>query len=79
MDFHISDTRFKSIILASLLVSWQTFIEPYNGNMNNPSDLDPKWWMSTGAFIGLLCKEYKICVSRMNTRRNISTNGSVTL
>jgi len=79
MDFHVLDTRFKLIILASLPVSWQTFIEPYNGNVNDPNDLDPKWWMSADAFIGLLHKEYKIHISRMNIGKNIGTNRSVTL
>jgi hypothetical protein len=41
-EFHVYDTRFKSIISASLPDSWQTFVEPYNGNASDPHDPDPK-------------------------------------
>jgi gag-polypeptide of LTR copia-type len=41
-EFHVSDIRFKSIILASLPSTWQTFVEPYNGNANDPNDPDSK-------------------------------------
>jgi hypothetical protein len=41
-DFNISDIRFKSIISGSLPSSWQTFVEPYNSNANDPNDPDPK-------------------------------------
>jgi len=41
-EFHIYDTYFKSIILASLSVDWQNFVEPYNSNANDLNDLDPK-------------------------------------
>ena len=56
-EFHISDTRFKSIISASLPSSWQHFVEPYNGNANDPNDPDPKCRLTLDAFIGLLCEE----------------------
>jgi gag-polypeptide of LTR copia-type len=41
-EFHVYDTRFKSIISASLPPTWQTYVEPYNGNVNDPNDPDPK-------------------------------------
>jgi hypothetical protein len=41
-EFHVYDTRFKSIISALLPLSWQSYVEPYNGNPNNPCDPDPK-------------------------------------
>jgi hypothetical protein len=41
-EFHIYNTHFKSIISVSLPTSWQTYVEPYNGNMNDPNDPDPK-------------------------------------
>jgi hypothetical protein len=53
-EFHVYDMRFKSIISASLPIRWQTFIEPYNGNANDPNDPDPKRKMTPDAFIGLL-------------------------
>jgi gag-polypeptide of LTR copia-type len=40
--FHVSDIRFKSIISASLPSTCQTFVEPYNGNANDPNDPNPK-------------------------------------
>ena len=52
--FHISDMRFKTIILASLPSLWHTFIGPYNGNANNPNDPDYKQCLPSDAFIGLL-------------------------
>jgi len=78
-DVHVSDTQFKLIILASLLVSWQMFIEPYNRNTNDPNDLDLKQGISTDAFIGLLHEEYNICISRLNNGNNNGTNRSVNL
>ena len=59
--FHVVDTCFKSIILASLPSTWQIFVEPYNGNTNDLNDLDPKCQMLSDAFIGLLHEEDKIC------------------
>ena len=53
-DFHVADTRFKAIILASLPSSWHPYIKPYNGNANDPNDLDPKRKMSSDSFIGIL-------------------------
>ena len=41
-EFHITDTRFKSIISTSLPLSWINFVEPYNGNAQDPNDPDPK-------------------------------------
>jgi hypothetical protein len=41
-EFHVYNTRFKSIISASLPLSWQSYLEPYNGNANDPHDPDPK-------------------------------------
>jgi hypothetical protein len=69
----------RSIISRSLPTTWQTFIEPYNGNMNDPRDPDLKWKMSADAFIGLLCKEFKICDNRnTNGTKNGSTNIAMT-
>jgi hypothetical protein len=42
VEFHVSDTIFKSIISASLPLEWNTFMEPYNGNVNDPNDPDAK-------------------------------------
>lgn len=78
-EFHVSDTCFKSIISASLPSTWQTFVEPYNGNANNPNDPDPKWCMSSDALIGLLQEEYKIWVNQANNGNNNGLNGSVNL
>jgi hypothetical protein len=78
-DFHISDIRFKSIISASLAASWQTFVEPYNGNANDPNDPNVKRKMSSDAFIGLLCKEYKIRMNRAKNGNNNGINGSVNM
>jgi hypothetical protein len=69
-EFHVYDTRFKSIISASLPISWQTFVEPYNGNANDPNDPDPKRKLSSDAFIGLLREEY-------NIRSTRSHNGTI--
>jgi hypothetical protein len=55
--FHVSDTCFKAIIFVSLPSSWQTYVEPYNGNMNDPYDLDLKRRMSSNS---LLREEFKI-------------------
>jgi hypothetical protein len=41
-EFHVYDTRVKSSISASLPLSWQSYVEPYNGNANDPHDPDPK-------------------------------------
>src|SRR5579859_1096369 len=71
-EFHVYDTRFKSIISNSLPSSWLTFVEPYNGNANNPNDPDPKKSLSADAFIGLLREEFKIRVKRAG---NGTTNG----
>jgi hypothetical protein len=71
--------RFKSIISASLPSTWQTFVEPYNGNANDPNDPDPKRRMSSDTLIGLLHEEFKIGMNRANNRNNNSTNGSVNL
>jgi len=65
-EFHITDTRFKSIISSSLPFSWINFVEPYNGNAHDPNDPDPKCRMTSDAFIGLLQEEYKICLERTN-------------
>jgi hypothetical protein len=73
-DFHIADTRFKAIVSASLPPSWQTYVEPYNGNANDPNDLDPKRKMSSDSFIGLLWEEYKIRMNRSNNRNINSAN-----
>jgi hypothetical protein len=73
-NFHISDTQFKSIISASLPSSLQMFVEPYNGNANDPNNPDPKRRMSSDAFIGLLRKEYKIQYNRASNGNNNGTN-----
>ena len=46
--------------------SWLTYVKPYNGNANDPNDPDPKWCLSSDAFIGLLREEYKIPLTRSN-------------
>ena len=53
-EFHISDTCFKAIILASLPSLWHTYIKPYNGNASDSNDPDPKQRIPSDAFIGLL-------------------------
>ena len=73
-EFHITDTRFKSIISTSLPLSWLNFVEPYNGNAQDPNDPDPKRPMTSDAFIGLLREEYKIRLERQNNGTN-GTNG----
>jgi hypothetical protein len=78
-EFHVYDTRFKSIISASLPESWKNFVEPYNGNANDPNDPDPKRQMSSDAFIGLLREEYKIRSNRTINGVNNSIYGSVNL
>jgi gag-polypeptide of LTR copia-type len=78
-EFHVSDMQFKSIISVSLPSTWQTFVEPYNGNANDPNDPDPKQRMSSDALIGLLRKEFKIRMNRANNGNNNGTNGSVNL
>jgi gag-polypeptide of LTR copia-type len=78
-EFHVSDIRFKSIISASFPSTWQTFVEPYNENTNDPNDPDSKHQMSSDAFIGLLHEEFKIWVTRANNRNNNGVNGSVNL
>jgi gag-polypeptide of LTR copia-type len=76
-DFHVSDTRFKSIISASLPAIWQSFIEPYNRNANDPDDLDPKHHMPSNTFIGLLReKEFKLWANRVSNGDGNNTNGS---
>ena len=72
-EFHVYDTRFKSIISVSLPSSWKTFTEPYNGNANDPNDPDPKRKLSSDAFIGLLREEYKI---RSTEAHNGNINGA---
>jgi hypothetical protein len=62
--FHVYDMHFKSIISASLPISWQTFVKPYNGNANDPNDPDPKRKMTPDTFIGLLQEEYRIQSTR---------------
>jgi hypothetical protein len=64
---------------TSLPSTWQTFVEPYNGNTNDPNNPDPKWRMSSDALIGLLCEEFKIRMNRANNRNNNGTNGSINL
>jgi hypothetical protein len=78
-NFHVSDMQFKSIILVSLPSTWQTFVEPYNRNVNDPNDPDPKRRMSSDAFIGLLHEEYKIQYNQASNRNNNGTNGSINL
>src|SRR6202789_134191 len=79
-DFHVADTRFKAIISASLPLQWQTYVEPYNGNANDPNDPDPKRRLSSDAFIGLLREEYKIRLTRSNNGNSTnSTSTSVNL
>ena len=79
-EFHVSDMRFKTIISASLPSSWHTFVEPYNGNANNPNDPDYKQHLPSDAFIGLLREEYRIRLIRSNNGTNKNgTNGSVNL
>jgi hypothetical protein len=75
-EFHILDTRFKSIILASLPSSWQHFVEPYNGNVNDPNDPDPKCQLTLDTFIGLLCEEYQLQINRDQNRENRGTSES---
>jgi hypothetical protein len=58
LEFHILDTQFKSIISVSLPSSWKHFIESYNGNTNDPNDLDLKRQLTSDTLIGLLCEEY---------------------
>jgi hypothetical protein len=41
-DFHVSNVRFKSIISESLPSTWRTYVEPYNGNADDPNNPDPK-------------------------------------
>ena len=79
-EFHVSDMCFKAIILVFLPSLWHTYVEPYNGNANDPNDPDPKWHLPCDTFIGLLQEEYKIQLTRSNngTNRN-STNGSMNL
>jgi len=74
-EFHITDTRFKSIISTSLPLSWVNFVQPYNGNAQDPNDPDPKQCMTSDAFIGLLWEEYKIHLERLNNRTINGTNG----
>jgi hypothetical protein len=59
-EFHVANTCFKSIILASLPTTWETFINPYNGNANDPDNSDLKHQISSDTFIGLLHEEFKI-------------------
>ena len=78
-EFHIYDTRFKSIITNSLPASWKTYVEPYNGNANDPKDPDPKRRITSDAFIGLLREEYRIRVNRSNNGNRGNANGSTNL
>jgi hypothetical protein len=78
-EFHVYDTRFKLIISALLPLSWQSYIEPYNGNMNNPHDPDPKQHMSSDAFIGLLHEEYRIRGNHISNRNRSNINDSTNL
>jgi hypothetical protein len=78
-EFHISDTRFKSIISASLPSSWQHFVEPYNGNANDPNDPDPKCRLTSDTFIGLLCEEYRLWMNQECNRENCRTVESTNL
>jgi hypothetical protein len=78
-EFHIYDTWFKSIISASLPLSWQSYVEPYNGNANDPRDPDPKRRMSSEVFIGLLHEEYKIRDNRVNNGNRNNPNSSTNL
>jgi hypothetical protein len=59
-EFHVSDTCFKLIISASLPSSWQTYVEPYNGNANDLNDPDLKQHMSSDTLISPPWEEYKI-------------------
>jgi hypothetical protein len=77
-QFHMEDIHFKSVISASLPSSWQTYVEPYNGNAGDPNDPDPKKQMSADAFIGMIREEYKIRLIRKNGNKN-SMNGSTNL
>ena len=78
--FHVLDTHFKAIISVSLPSSWQTYVEPYNGNANDLNDPDPKRCLPSDAFIGLLREEYRIQLIRSNDRTNKNgTNGSMNL
>ena len=80
IKFHVSDTCFKPIISVFLPSLWHTYVEPYNGNANNPNDADPKWCLPSDTFIGLLQEEYKIQLTRSNNGTNKNnTNGSVDL
>jgi hypothetical protein len=69
-QFHMEDVRFKSIVSASLPLTWQTYVEPYNGNAADPNDPDPKRRMSADAFIGMIREEYKIRLIRKNGNKN---------
>ena len=78
--FHILDTHFNAIISASLPSLWHTYVEPYNGNANDPNNSDPKWHLPSDTFIGLLWEEYKVRLTRSNNGNNKNgTNGSVNL
>jgi hypothetical protein len=78
-EFHVYDVRFKSIISASLPATWQTFVEPYNGNANDPNDPDPKRRMTSDAFIGLLREEYRMRINRLHNGNNSGASGSTNL
>jgi len=74
-EFHILDKCFKAIISVSLPSLWHTYVKPYNRNANNANNPNPKWHLSSDAFIGLLQEEYKIQLTRSNNRNN--KNGAI--
>jgi gag-polypeptide of LTR copia-type/Zinc knuckle len=65
-NFHMSDDHFKAIVSASLPESWQTFVEPYGGNVEDEEDTDPKRTMPADNFIGLIREQYSIRQMRKN-------------
>ena len=69
-NFKISDVLFKIIISLSLLLSWDTFMEPYVGGWKGVIETDPKKLMGL-QFISILKEEY--------LQRQLCTNGVETI
>jgi transposase InsO family protein len=65
-EFHVSDGHFKAIVSASLPDSWQSFVEPYGGNVDNKDDPDPKRSLPADNFIGLIREQFRIRRMRKN-------------
>jgi len=71
----MNDNQFKTIISASLPDSWQSFVEPYETDVDDEEDdeSDSKKSITAENFIGVIREQYTI---RQNRKNNGAVNGT---